>query len=129
MNREDAVEILDAMIEFGRHTSTEDQALTLAINVLNHPVKYLSSQERREAYLALEYEYDMEDIKNEIEFRFEYYDECFDIWTNPVTDEELGQMANEMRRLLDEDCERTWLYCAQCAIASVLSEREETEIV
>lgn len=93
--------------------------------MLQNPVDFLSSEELEKAYEAQRHKYDVSDIVNELDAADEDYIEKFDIDERPVTDEEIEQMAKELRKILDYDADAVWSTARYEAVTSVLKARPQ----
>lgn len=85
----------------------------------------LTPDELKVAYIEQQHEYDVQNIRNELDCQSEYYDEHFGIGNCPVTDDEVEDMVCRLQKLLDEDPAGNWSGCVEAAVTTVLSDREE----
>lgn len=104
-------------------------AMETAVDMLRDPVKYLTPEELRQAYVILQHEYDKSDIENEIDIAREDYIEDYGIDSRPVTDEEVDRMAFELRRILEKDADACWSYARAEAVVTVLRRRKHGYII
>lgn len=111
--------------DFDKWVEEQDTAMRLAVAMLLDPVKYLTPEELRHAYVMEQHEYDKLDIENELECAAEYYNEKFHIDEKPVTENEIERMAFELRKLLDKDADACWSYCRAEAVSTVLRRRNK----
>lgn len=93
--------------------------------ILQNPVEFLSSEELMKAYEMQQHQYDVSDIVNELDAAEEDYIEKFDINERPVTDEEVEQMAKELRKILDENADAVWSTARHEAVTAVLKTRPQ----
>ncbi len=140
MTRTEAIAIINARIEFDRigildggkpvsdfdkFVFEQDEALELALKMMQDPVESLTPEELTKAYKKKQHLWDVEDIENELELSEEEYIEKFGIDKSPVTQEEKEDMAYRLRKMLDRDADAAWSYCRKVAVTEVLTEREE----
>ncbi len=104
-------------------TGEQSAALELAADMLLDPVKHLTPDELFSAYCKQQHIFDMLDIMNELGMSADDYIEEFGIDQNPVTSEEIDQMANELRHLMNNDDSDDWQYCRQEVITKILRRR------
>ena len=139
MTRTEAIAIINARIEvdrigildggklvrdFDKFVFEQDEALELALKMMQDPVENLTPEELTKAYKKKQHLWDVEDIENELELSEEEYIEKFSIDESPVTQEEKEEMAHRLRKMLDRDADAAWSYCRKAAVAEVLMERE-----
>ena len=138
MTREEAIKIIEERImidregilnggepesDFDKFIAKQDEALEIALQMLKNPVDFLDSIELTVAYLKQQNLYDISDIEMRIDADSEWYAEKFGIDNNPVTEKELKNMADQLRKILDYDADAVWSSCCNEAIECVLSER------
>lgn len=111
--------------DFDKWVEEQDTAMRLAVVMLLDPVKHLTPEELRHAYVIEQHECDKLDIENELECAAEYYNEKFHIDEKPVTENEIERMAFELRKLLDKDADACWSYCRAEAVSTVLRRRNK----
>lgn len=141
MTRTEAIAIINARIEvdrigildggkpvsdFDKFVFEQDEALELALKMMQDPVESLTPEELTKAYKRKEHLWDVEDIENELELSEDEYIEKFGIDESPVTQDEKEEMAHRLRKMLDRDADAAWSYCRKAAVIEVLREREET---
>lgn len=138
MTREEAIKIIKQRIEtdnqlvqnqkimsdFDKFITEQDEALSVAIEFMENPVKNLTYLELYEAFRAQQYIYDRQDIEEGIAFRYDEFIERFSIDKNPVTEEELNSMTALLREMLDFDGDSDWNSCCSQAIVKILKERK-----
>lgn len=89
-----------------------------------HGIKYeLTPRELRHAYEEQQHNYDISDIENELDIARDDYIEEFAIDLHPVTEEEIGEMAKELRSILDRDADANWSLARGEAVYEVLRRR------
>lgn len=115
--------------DFDRWVDEQDAAMDLAADMLLDPVKHLTPEELRHAYVLQQHEYDKSDIENELDVAAEDYIEQFDIDKKPVTPEEIEAMAIELRRILDRDADACWSAARAEAVTKVLKLRRPPRYV
>lgn len=140
MTRTEAITIINARIEvdrigildggkpvsdFDKFIFEQDEALELALKMMQNPVESLTPEELTKAYKKKEHLWDVEDIENELGLSEEEYIEKFGIDERPVTQEEKEDMAYRLRKMLDRDADAAWSFCRKTAVTEVLMEREE----
>lgn len=140
MTRTEAITIINARIEvdrigildggkpvsdFDKFIFEQDEALELALKMMQNPVESLTPEELTKAYKKKEHLWDVEDIENELGLSEEEYIEKFGINERPVTQEEKEDMAYRLRKMLDRDADAAWSFCRKTAVTEVLMEREE----
>ena len=101
--------------------------LACALLYLKDPVEILNPSELRQAYWKQQKLYDYEDIENEIDINFEYYDEKFGIEKAPITESEKERMVSTFRDYMDKDVDGIWSVNLEMAITRVLMERAGCE--
>ena len=124
----DRIGILDGgkpMSDFDKFIFEQDEALELALKMMQNPVESLTPEELTKAYKKKQHLWDVEDIENELELLEEKYIEEFGIDESPVTQAEKEEMAYRLRKMLDRDADAAWSYCRKAAVTEVLMEREE----
>lgn len=115
--------------DFDKWVEEQDTAMRLAVVMLLDPVQHLTPEELRHAYELQQHEYDKSDIQNELELAADDYNEEFHIDEKPVSDEELEQMAFELRKLLDKDVDAVWTHCREEAVVAVLRRRAKRYVI
>lgn len=110
--------------DYDKWVDEQDAAMETAVDMLRDPVKYLTSEELRQAYVMQQHEYDKSDIENELDVAVEDYIEMFDIDTKPVTPDEIEAMAIELRMLLNRDADACWSIARAEAVTTVLRKRK-----
>lgn len=140
MTREEAVKIIEERIridregilnggepesDFDKFIAKQDEALEIALQMLKNPVDFLDSIELTVAYLKRQNLCDIYDIKMRIDADSEWYAGRFGIDYNPVTEKELKNMADQLRKILDCDADAVRSSCCNEAIECVLSERSK----
>lgn len=140
MTRTEAITIINARIEvdrigildggkpvrdFDKFIFEQDEALELALKMMQNPVESLTPEELTKAYKKKEHLWDVEDIENELGLSEEEYIEKFGIDERPVTQGEKEDMAYRLRKMLDRDADAAWSFCRKTAVTEVLMEREE----
>lgn len=105
-----------------------EKALQLAIDVLINPIEYLSQEELRDAYQIQQYNYDILDIRNELDIGSEYYIDKFNIDKYPVSEKEINDMASELRSILDCNADACWTTAKQESVEIVLAKRQINSI-
>lgn len=76
----------------------------------------LSDSERREAFEELQHIYDKQDILNGLES--DYFEDKYGLSEKPLTDEEIEEAADLLRRYLEND--DNWAICRDTAIEGFL---------
>lgn len=109
--------------DYDKWVDEQDSAMEMAVDMLLDPVKHLTPEELRHAYVLQQHEYDKSDIENELDVAAEDYIEQFDIDKKPVTPEEIEAMAIELRRILDRDADACWSVARAEAVTKVLKLR------
>lgn len=125
---EDAV-LGEPQSDFDKWVEEQDVAMRLAVAMLLDPVQHLTPEELRHAYVQQQHEYDKSDMENELDSNSEWYAEKFGTDKDPVTKEELEQMAGVLRKLLDGDADATWSSCRERAADEILNKRKEKKNV
>ena len=97
--------------------------LACALDFIKDPVEILNPHELSWAYIKQQELYDYEDVVNELDCNFEYYDEKFGIGKIPVTEEEKWKMVHVLRDYLDADADAIWSVSREMAVAKILRER------
>lgn len=115
--------------DYDKWVDEQDAAMELAVDMLLDPVKHLTPEELRHAYVLQQHEYDKSDIENELDVAAEDYIEQFDIDKKPVTPEEIEAMAIELRRILDRDADACWSSARAEAVITVLKRRKPPRYV
>ena len=84
----------------------------------------LTPEELRKAYDEQRHQFDVYEIKNELDLSFEFYYEKYDVTEkNPVTEDEIEQMAVAYRRMMDESLSVTGEECRSAAVEEILRKR------
>lgn len=140
MTREEAIKIIEQRVavdrqdilnggepvsDFDKFITEQDEALEMALEAMKNPVGYLTGAELVQAYEKQQHIYDRSDIENELDMGIDYYIDEFGIDKEPVTEDEIERMANNLRYLLNSDADATWSSCCSQAAAYVLSCRNE----
>lgn len=115
--------------DYDKWVDEQDAAMEMAVDMLLDPVKHLTPEELRHAYVLQQHEYDKSDIENELDVAAEDYIEQFDIDKKPVTPEEIDAMAIELRRILDRDADACWSVARAEAVTTVLKRRKPPRYV
>lgn len=115
--------------DYDKWVDEQDAAMEMAVAMLLDPVKHLTPEELRHAYVLQQHEYDKSDIENELDAAAEDYTEQFDIDKKPVTPEEIEAMAIELRRILDRDADACWSLARAEAVTTVLKRRKPPRYV
>lgn len=110
---------------FDKYVREKNEAMEQAVEKLLDPVKYLTDEQLYKAHILQEEKFDEQDIRNELEESEDHYISLgYHIDRKPVTDEEIGDMAAELRRLLDNDADSRWSFCVEQAITTILDRRD-----
>lgn len=126
----DRVSIGDkAESDYDKWVDEQDAAMEIAADMLVDPVKHLTPEELRHAYVLQQHEYDKSDIENELDAASDDYIEQFDIDKKPVTEEEIDRMAFELRKILDRDADAKWSSARAEAVTVVLKRRQPPKYV
>ena len=112
------------MSDFDKFIAEQDEALSVAIEFMENPVKNLTYLELGKAFRAQQYIYDRQDIEEGIAFRYDELVEEFSIDKNPITEEEVNSMTISLREMLDFDGENDWASCRSQAIVEILKKRK-----
>lgn len=111
--------------DFDKFVAKQDEALELALNMLKSPVDFLNPHELISAYWKQQNIYDIDDMRMNLDSNSEWYAEEFDTDKNPVTEEEVGTMAEQLRKMLNYDADAVWSTCCNDAAIYVLSKRKK----
>ncbi len=90
------------------------------------PIEFeLTSDEILEAYWEQQHFYDIADVENELREQWDVYAEKyhFDLYEfcpDDITEEEIEVMADELRRILDQNCDACWSKAREEAVNYVL---------
>lgn len=115
--------------DYDKWVDEQDAAMETAVDMLRDPVKHLTPEELRQAYVILQHEYDKSDVENELDIARDDYIETYGIDNRPVTDEEVDRMAFELRRILEKDAEACWSYARAEAVRTVLDRRKHGYVI
>lgn len=85
----------------------------------------LTPEEVREAYEEQQHEYDISDMENELDVASDDYIEEFHIDEEPVTEDELEEMARLLRKKLEADADACWSHARCEAAHEVLRKRNK----
>lgn len=115
--------------DYDKWVDEQDAAMETAVDMLRDPVKHLTPEEMRHAYVLQQHEYDKVDIENELDLARDDYIEDYGIDRRPVTDEEIDRMAFVLRRILEKDADACWSSARAEAVKTVLFGRKHGYVI
>lgn len=122
MERRDVINALKTYIPGTYH---EIDMVDYLIDFLENPLDMLTMAELINVSHKYEHIVDVDDIKQELEIKSDFYENKYGLCENPIDEYEIDRMAYNLRDILDEAYGEAWSGSCEVVIRDYLSHRNK----